>query len=696
MSSVGPNALRGQGASSTDPVAEPSLLPAPATASPPAGRPVLYLDLESDGPLPEIEDAPPTVTAPAGQATGMFWLDGDALMCACPDCVAPMSVRLWLMIAECWRCGTIIELTQEQEREAMRLLHEREQAIRRQQQATSDKLNPTAEPRPRPATPSAPAAAPVPAPPPPPPPVRDKQSPRPQAPPAPAPRERTAPVMPPGERRRAVAARTQPQTSVSAIGTTGVWLQRAFRDMPAWMVSMIIHFVLLTLLGLLTYGSEEDRSIILSTVVSSQVRHEGEENVDPSDHVVFDLPLPDQVNMDDPKQRETMVKAAEDAKQLQIDPNTIDPQLPDLKIVQDVISRGGTSQTALIARDPRVRVEMVKREGGTTLTEAAVSRGLRWLALNQHKDGRWKLHDLPHASGGEGHMRSDTAATSLALLPFLGAGQTHLVGAYQDHVSQGLRWLLTQQKKDGDLRGNSQGHSGMYAHGQSAIVLCEAYAMTRDEALREPAQKSIDFIVAAQHPGGGWRYEPGQAGDTSVLGWQLMALKSAQAAGLNVPSATMENAGHYLDTVASHGNARYGYQRGNQPTHVMTAEALLCRIYLGWRRDEPGLVDGVAWLAKEYPPDANRTDIYYWYYATQTMRHFGGPTWDDWNLQMREALVSMQDQSGKNAGSWPPRDQHASTGGRIYTTSLAVCTLEIYYRYLPVFQRAQNANITAP
>ena len=144
--------------------------------------------------------------------------------------------------------------------------------------------------------------------------------------------------------------------------------------------------------------------------------------------------------------------------------------------------------------------------------------------------------------------------TSLALLPFLGAGQTHLAGIYQAEVAKGLRWLLQNQEEDGDLRGSHGQYPGMYAQGQGAIVLCEAFLMTGDEALRVPAQKAIDFIVAAQYPDGGWRYYPRDEtqqmqGDTSVVGWQLMALQSALAAGLSVPETTLENAGHFLDTV---------------------------------------------------------------------------------------------------------------------------------------------------
>ena len=108
------------------------------------------------------------------------------------------------------------------------------------------------------------------------------------------------------------------------------------------------------------------------------------------------------------------------------------------------------------------------------------------------------------------------------------------------------------------LRDAAHEEYGMYAHGQAAIVLIEAYAMTGDEKLHEPAQRAIRFIEHAQHERGGWRYQPGQPGDTSVFGWQLMALQSARASGSNlqIDEATLKLANYYLDLVSPRSSAR--------------------------------------------------------------------------------------------------------------------------------------------
>lgn len=465
------------------------------------------------------------------------------------------------------------------------------------------------------------------------------------------------------------------------------WLSDLLRDMPAWLVSLVFHLLLLIVLGLINIIEEgkEDPFITISTAVSRDVR-EGEMNVpvDPEDEVVFNLPIPDNIDLKNKQMREAVIAADQDARQLQIDPDVPLADLPDIQQVRELASSNDPVRRALAARDPRLRVEVVKREGGTTLTEAAVSRGLRWLAKQQSADGRWT----------NGNPSFDTANTALALLPFLGAGQTPTTGMYKDTVARGLRRLIALQQPDGDLRGGNTQHPGMYAHGIASIVLCDAFALTGDESIRGPAQKAINFIVDAQGSDGGWRYFPRKDSDLSVVGWQLMALQSARMGGLKVPPETLELADHYLDTVSHDEGALYSYQRTGgegRPSPTMTAEGLLCRMYLGWRKDTPALGRGVDRLLTDFlPTKAEAPNVYYWYYATQVFHHYGGEPWETWNRRMRDMLVESQVTSGSQAGSWnPDRDRWGNIGGRIFMTSLCVCSLEVYYRHSPIYRQLQ-------
>jgi hypothetical protein len=284
----------------------------------------------------------------------------------------------------------------------------------------------------------------------------------------------------------------------------------------------------------------------------------------------------------------------------------------------------------------------------------------------------------------------------MAILPFLGAGQTHVEGQYKDTVKRGLAFLINRmQVTSGSLPNGSWLEPGgtMYSHGLASIAVCEAYAMTRDPDLLQPAQLALNFLIEAQDKrGGGWRYSPGQPGDTSVVGWCVMALKSGKMGNLVVPNKTFQDAQKFLDFVSTNNGAYYGYKsptgslQGRQST---VAVGLLCRMYLGWPKEHPGLVQGISFL-DSFGPDVS--DLYYSYYATQVMRHHGGTEWERWNKKMRESLVASQVQQGHAAGSWLEDGRHGSKGGRLYATSLAAMILEVYYRHMPLYSEKSAAD----
>ncbi len=290
-------------------------------------------------------------------------------------------------------------------------------------------------------------------------------------------------------------------------------------------------------------------------------------------------------------------------------------------------------------------------------------------------------------AAGSAHARdrfppARNGATAMALLPFLGAGQTHKEGKYQQTVDRGLAYLVRNMKLGNSMGNLSDAGGRMYSHGLAAITLCEAYAMTNDPGLLQPAQLSLNFIVYAQDPvGGGWRYEPHQPGDTSVVGWQLMACKSGHMAYLKVPRRTVLGVTKFLDFVQDDNGAMYGYTvpaRGP----ATTAAGLLCRMYLGWKHDEPALKAGVQYLDRMGPTE----NMYFNYYATQVMRHYDGEFWETWNKKMRDPLVTSQDKKGHAKGSWYfSRDPWSDKGGRLYCTSMAAMILEVYYRHLPIY-----------
>ncbi|HMP79717.1 MAG TPA: hypothetical protein PKD54_09725, partial [Pirellulaceae bacterium] len=267
-------------------------------------------------------------------------------------------------------------------------------------------------------------------------------------------------------------------------------------------------------------------------------------------------------------------------------------------------------------------------------------------------------------------------------------------------VRKGIEFLLANGERSANGLSYNEPGGTMYSHGICAIVLCEAYAMTDDPGLRQAAQEVVRYIEYCQHRLGGWRYEPQQPGDTSVVGWQLMALKSAVNSGLYVNPNTFRLADRFLNSVSSQYGAFYGYMEPPEELtrafRGRTAVGILSRMYLGWDREQRGIVDAVEWMSRLGPaPDTaedkreNSCNMYYNYYATQVMMQYGGPTWEKWNGTMRDFLVKSQDQSGAEKGSWffPKGELGIEKGGRLYCTCLATLTLEVYYRYLPLYDK---------
>jgi hypothetical protein len=352
------------------------------------------------------------------------------------------------------------------------------------------------------------------------------------------------------------------------------------------------------------------------------------------------------------------------------------------------------AKAPLALRQKGERARSVVLYGGTKASEAAVERGLDWLAAHQSANGSWSLNNF-HANckhprcADPGTYASDPAGTGVALLPFLAAGHTPGSGKHKQVVARALRWLVTQQRPDGTWPAGDD--RPMYGHALASIALCEAYGMTRDPKLRGPAQKAVDYIVKAQHPAtGGWRYRPNQPADTSVVGWQVMALKSGEMAGLSVPAKAFEGVKRWLASVEGNRpvGGVFGYQSA-APTPAMTAQGLLGLQYLGTRRDDRRMKAGADYLLRHLPRPGAETS-YYWYHATQVMYHLQGKHWKAWNEKMRDLLVSTQETKGALAGSWRPTDHRERPGGRVYATALRVLMLEVYYRHLPLYQQLER------
>ena len=360
---------------------------------------------------------------------------------------------------------------------------------------------------------------------------------------------------------------------------------------------------------------------------------------------------------------------------------------PDLPTVPDAVIPVRPTGGGLEGRDQEARAGLAARQGGSDASEAAVERGLAWIIEHQRSNGSWQLKHGSDACQGncpnEGTMESTTAATGLALMSLLGAGYTHKSGPYQDEVQAGLVYLIRSMRQTRRGASLMRGERGMYSHAIATIALAEAYAMTEDTLLIGPVEEARKYIETAQHQRGGWRYNPGEAGDMTVTGWQLMALKSAQLGGFPTPDPTWQNAEEFVNQLRE-SSGYFGYRKPSQHL-TTTAVGALMKMYLGADIGNRDVATAADYVAGAGPSE---TDMYFNYYATQVLFHRGGDDWEQWNPRMRDYLIQTQDQSGTHrTGSWFFRDQHGIVGGRLYTTAMAVMTLEVYYRYMPLYEK---------
>ncbi|MCG8450645.1 MAG: terpene cyclase/mutase family protein [Pirellulales bacterium] len=499
------------------------------------------------------------------------------------------------------------------------------------------------------------------------------------------------------------AERSPQQPKLS--GRLLVWFDRCLvgSQTPSWLASGVLHAAVVLLLSLLAFSKPNE------TLVGSL---EGVFEVEDSTTLDLDinqlnaaggeLALPREsaaaLSATSETLRSTLVDPAEFGLPTEATHSTWSgPALES--IGRPLASRGG----GMNGRHPQNRRGLALAGGGTEASELAVELSLAWLAAHQFQDGGWRfdLESCPQCQGAcrnSGFLQSTTASTGLALLCFLGAGYTQHEGPYQETVAKGLYYLVDKMlltSLGGDLRDQSiiskkddgilliHKSGDMYSQAIATLALCEAYAMTRDENLAGPAQEAVKFIVDAQHEKGGWRYRPGEPGDTSVTGWQLTALKSAALARLEIPRNVWYRAAEFLDGVQDDRGATYGYQEPSKTRRSMSVVGLFSRMLLGWSRDHVPMLKGMARIADQVP---HQNDMYFNYYATQALHHFGGAGWRRWNPRMRDYLVKSQATEGHERGSWYFQEAWSDRGGRLYTTTLSILTLEVYYRYMPMYQ----------
>ena len=350
---------------------------------------------------------------------------------------------------------------------------------------------------------------------------------------------------------------------------------------------------------------------------------------------------------------------------------------------QDQVAKGTLGTVNINLFGTGTRFLLAGGRGGGLQSRTAVDSALHWLAMHQEADGSWD------AAKYEGTDEADLGVTGLAVLAFMGAGNTPRKGEYLRTVAKGLEALLRQQTSDGRI---GQKFS-LYSHAISTIALAEAYGRTRDERYATAAQKAIAFSEKAVNTDGGWRYQPKtDVSDMSVTAWFVQAFKTAKLANLKFNNTVFSQALTFVDSCTDKGGSKdssggvgYTYEANQEYGRghpALTSAGMMIRQFTGTGVKNHLLVKG-AEITRNLPPDWKKKDFYYWYYATYAMHNMGEEYRLWWNGKIRDVLLAHQSREEPHTGSWDPKEDKwgDKRGGRVYTTALGALCLEVYYRY---------------
>ncbi len=308
--------------------------------------------------------------------------------------------------------------------------------------------------------------------------------------------------------------------------------------------------------------------------------------------------------------------------------------------------------------------------------EAAVDRGLEYLAGHQESDG-----SFPTGVSG----KPNTGVSALCLLAFMGRGHAPERGPYRETVGRTINFLLKSRQENGLVvlpGGNS--HGPMYEHALATLGLIEASGWLLEPEVRAACQQAIDLIVQAQNKEGGWRYQPQpNDADLSVTVMQVVALRAALNARLNVPTETLDRAVEYVKRCAKP-EGGFAYQPGQGVKNAQSAAGALCLQLLG-HHDDPAVAKALTSLqGKKYEHGMDQYFHYMNYYAMQAHFQAGEEQWAAWHPRVRSLLLESQNADG----SWPGWHEEKINGrAKCYSTAMATMALEVYMHYLPAYQR---------
>jgi len=310
-------------------------------------------------------------------------------------------------------------------------------------------------------------------------------------------------------------------------------------------------------------------------------------------------------------------------------------------------------------------------------TEPIIKGALKYLASKQSPNGAWAVT--------VDEQQHPIAITGYTLMAFQAAGQLPGEGEFGKNVSAGLQYLLDSTSADG-LIGKRDDGQYMYGHGVASIALAELYGQTRSPTMRQKLDRIIKVIIASQNPEGGWRYRPiARDADISVTVLQVVALRAAKNAGLEVPQATIDNAVKYVKKCYHPASGGFTYQPNREPGFARTAAAIyslqVCGLY-----DDEMVKKGAEYLLS-HRKEQDQWFTYGNFYAAPALYMIGGETWKKWYGQMSGILIKAVSSKGDEYYWEKNKLDQGRPVGEVYCTAVYTMILAMPYHYIPLYQR---------
>ncbi|WDE96534.1 terpene cyclase/mutase family protein [Lentisphaera profundi] len=300
----------------------------------------------------------------------------------------------------------------------------------------------------------------------------------------------------------------------------------------------------------------------------------------------------------------------------------------------------------------------------------SLKRGLKYLSSEQREDGAW-----------QGSHGKNVGEVSLCLMAFMAMGNLPGEGDYGHVVNKGVDWIVKQAKPNGLIQYSNQEKQAavMYGHALATLMLSEAWGQSQNPKVGKVLRNAVKLILEVQGPKGGWGYKSiPHDGDTSVCVMQVIALKSAQEAGIYVPRATIQKALSLIKTRYNEGSKMYGYSSTNiSKNHYGSSAAGTCIMFICGVKETKYTSEAVESILKIMKDDPKKQKVghipYFLYYGSVASYFQGGDNYREWAKLLESYLIRDQ----RKSGEW----------GTYYQTAFCVLAGSLPYQYIPVYQK---------